>query len=488
MSPVTPSTQPTAAAWTRQTQSEIDALFARQRDRDPFGLKLHTLFAGLYLFFAGWPTTYVDLAGAALLLCFVVRMLTHHRILGPLWWDPIARLTVALVAYTVLSRAWSAGNWHDWTGDAGSLRYAAAIPLLYPVLDRRRFLMFCLVAGLLCGQLSQVSHFIGVQTGLGMLAWNRFPDRISGWWDPVVGGSLLCAALGLHLSTLARAVASTPRGDDSPSTGRTERFPLLAATLALFTLLCILATGTRGAWIAAAGLIALWAIVVVWRATGPWRIRLLSAAATGLIIAVIVAIASPSVRLRAAEGYREVAGAIQRGDYASFTGERLAMWIWAGRCAAHNPILGVGAGGYRPWCERQLAAAAARPATDGDALGQLPAPHAHAHSWWLHTLATLGLVGVALWVALTLRAIVVEESRARRLAAPISTDLPSWWQILSPRSTTFAILGLCLAGLFDTVPVNQQTANMLFILLALSVSMRPTAHGTAEASANNPRS
>jgi hypothetical protein len=38
-----------------------------------------------------------------------------------------------------------------------------------------------------------------------------------------------------------------------------------------------------------------------------------------------------------------------------------------------------------------------------------------------------------------------------------------------------ALVGLAAAGLFDTIHVNQQTANLLFILLALCVPMRPRA-------------
>src|SRR5690606_40313370 len=44
-------------------------------------------------------------------------------------------------------------------------------------------------------------HVTGVQTcALPILpTWNRLPGRNSGWWDPVIAGSLLTAALGLHL-------------------------------------------------------------------------------------------------------------------------------------------------------------------------------------------------------------------------------------------------------------------------------------------------
>jgi hypothetical protein len=43
--------------------------------------------------------------------------------------------------------------------------------------------------------------------------------------------------------------------------------------------------------------------------------------------------------------------------------------------------------------------------------------------------------------------------------------------VLSP--VGLGLIGLVLAGVFDTIHVNQQTANLLFILLGVSVKMRP---------------
>ncbi|MFN7021071.1 MAG: O-antigen ligase family protein [Phycisphaerales bacterium] len=428
-------------AWTRQTPGEIERLFSAQRAADPFGVRLHLFFGCAYVFLAAWPTTWVDWAGLCLLVCFAVRMLTHHRILGPLWWDPVARLTMALVVWATLSGLWSKGNWQGWAADAGSMRYAAAIALLFPVMDRRGVLLACLLAGFACGELSQLAHALSVWSGRPLMLFNRDPARLSGWWDPVVGGSRLCGALGVSLGlALAR---ESPGGIGERGWGRLR---VAARVMVVTTAAAIVATGTRGAWIGAAGLLVVAACAAGWR----WRARLGEGAGARLVVAGLAAVAlaaaavalSPGLRARVEAGHREVAGVLEKREYRTDTGMRLAMWGWAGRAVAESPIVGVGAGGYRPFAEGY---AARKP----DAAA-LPMPHAHAHSWYLHTLATLGVVGAGLMLAMVVTGVV----RAH----------PAVW---------LGVAGLALAGLFDTMHVNQQTANLLFILLAMGARMGP---------------
>lgn len=422
---------------THPTPAEVDALFDLQRRSDPLGTRLHLALACIALVLAGFPTTFVDWAMLPLAACCLVRLITHFRVLGPLFWDPVARLTLALAAWAALSRFWTAGAAADWLGDFQSFRFAPAIVLLYPVLDRRRTLILALALGLLCGQASQWVHFTGVRLHLPALQWRRFDDRVSGWWDPVVAGSLLCAALGLALGA------------------RSERTPARLAGLAL-TLFSLVITGTRGAWIAAGALIGV-AVAVVLAFPGarePGRapaFRRSAALALALVPILIVAavLASPALRHRLERGVHEARAAITAGNYDSDTGRRLAMWKEAAAEFAAHPLRGVGAGGFLPYAR----AHAADPS--------LPLPHAHAHSLYFHTGATLGAVGLALLLALLVAAM--------RSARPHD-----------PWTLTPALLGLALAGLFDSILINQQTANLLFILLALSVRYRPRGNQAAD--------
>lgn len=461
----------------RQGDERIDHLFALQRQADPFGTRLHLFFAAAHCFLAGFPTTFVEWSGLPLLLVFVVRLFTHHRVIGPLFWDPIARLALAWAAWVAASRLWTAGSPADWLADAQHLRFGLLVALLYPVLDRRPVLIAALGLGLLCGQLSQAVHLVGVRADLpALVMWNRDPSRLSGWWDPVVGGSLLCAALGLFLPVAARGLRE--RGVRG----------WLAVVPVATTLAGIAIIGTRGAWIAAVLLLMFAAAGALWVQRRWWRDRwgrLLAAGAVLAAVLVIAAAVAPGIRDRFDAGVREVRRAID-GDYRSDTGRRIAMWRWACDEFAAHPVRGVGAGGYKPWAdatletqraERREARRSGQPHASLPRL--LPPPHAHAHSWPMHTLATLGLIGAAIMVVLVAAAFRSTLGRGARALAMPSADRAQQarrMRLLSLSTDAgppLALAGLTLAGLFDTIHINQQTANVLFILLALCVRFRP---------------
>lgn len=439
-------------AWTRITHAHVRQYFARQRATDRLGITIHLGFAAAYLFLAGWPTTWVAWSALPLLICLLVRMTGHLYILEALCWDHVTRLSVALAAWIGLSSLWSSGGNKDMVSDATGMLFALAIPILFPVLDQRRLLLRVLVLGIACGQLSQLVHLAGIKFNIQQLQWHRFSDRVSGWWDPVVGGSVLCAALGVWCGGLLGAIRDP---------GRAWARRAVCSTGIVVTLGCILLTGTRGAWIAAGLTLAASAVLLVIR-TG--RIAMWKVAALLLVMGA-VAVASvwftPALRGRAEKGLNEVQAAVQGRQFSSDTGARLAMWIWAGKAAAHSPVWGVGAGGYQPWCLKQIEHA--------KAMGEkaLPAPHRHAHSWPLHTLATLGLVGLGVMGAI----VVIVIRGGLRAGDPISL------------SVALGVLALVFAGLFDTVYVNQQTGNVLWILVALGLPMRPPLAGIPEAEA-----
>lgn len=430
---------------TRPTRTRIDELFALQRAADPFGHRLHVITAGLACFLAAFPTTIVEWAAAPLLLCFLVRMWTHHRVIGPLAWDAVTRLAVAFSAWLLISAAWSAGG-RAWIDDAHNLRFIILIPLLYPVLDRAGVLIACLLLGFVCGQASQLAHLAGVVAEIPRLDFQRDPSRISGWWDPVIGGSLLTAALGVCCGIVLPT-------DNRPRRRGLVHTPAFAFILILLILLSILLTGTRGAWIAsgALGLIVLamtLARLIARARRGRSRLPLLGfcaavAAAAGILVAVYSG--SPPLRSRVDRGIDEVRAALSGRDYTSDTGQRIAMAIWATREFRAHPLFGVGAGGFK------AAAATMRQSDRRAGSPTLPLPHAHAHAWPLHTLATLGIIGFTLLAAMLIIAM-------RSAAEPVALGLA----------------GLTLAGMFDTIHVNLQTAYLLFLLLALAVRVRPT--------------
>ena len=459
----------------RQTPEQVDALFARQRAGDRLGVRIHLVLAMGACFFAGWPTTYIEWAALPVLICFLVRMTGQHAILEPLVFDRVLRLLLAWGAWVGLSVLWSEGRRHGvvgshaWLNDVQSLRFLPLAVILWPVMDRRGWLIGALLAGIICGQFSQLIHFITIVSHSSWTPYHRMPGRISGWWDPVVGGDVLCAGLGLWLGAAIFAAAIRTRW--------------IATLGSLATLACIALTGTRGAWIGAAlllliaGAIGLWLVRPRQRVPWPWAY---SVVAVGLVAGaggyVILQSEStthrPDIAARLHQGIDEVRGAFGPNGYQSDTGLRIAMWRWGLGAFRTHPIRGVGAGGFRPWVRLQTPESAA--ALDAPA-GAIPLVHSHAHSWFIHTGATLGIVGLALLLALTACAIVSGLRGTTTLAALVAASRPApiWWHDSLAIGPALALIGLACAGLFDSITINQQTANMFYLLIALCLPSRP---------------
>jgi O-antigen ligase len=440
---------------------EVNDLFTRQRFLDPVGHRLHLFFAAVACFLAGWPTSTVEWAALPVLLCFLVRMTGRHPVLRPLWLDPCGILTFAWAIWFTLSISWSTSNpsvsaARHWLDSIQTLRYVPFILVLWPVLDRRGVLITALILGILCGQITQLGQFLQQSLHVDWFPIHRMPGRTSGWWHPVVGGSILTAALGFHLAgALLR-----------PSSLRIGLFPVI---LSILTLISILATGTRGAWIASALLITIAIILrVTVRATGspplrrqPVRIPLVRAFLFLLVAALLLSASlSPPVRHRFSRGLSEISAALADNNYSSDTGLRIAMWEWAFAAWRTHPLTGVGAGGYQSWVRAQTPESAAQLHAPISAASHV---HAHAHSWYFHTLATTGLIGAALLFSLTFLAI------RSGLRGPRSFG-PSRGYSAGP---ALALLGLCCAGLFDSITINAQTSYLFWLLIALCLPTRP---------------
>lgn len=451
-------------AWTRFTPGEVDDLFAGLRARDPLGHGVHTVFACAACFFAGWPTTWLEVGWVGALACCLVRMLSHHRILGPLVWEWPLRWMLVWLAWSGMSLMWTAGTRQEWLEEWGVIRYALLIPALWPVMNERRWLIAALAAGVLCGNLSQVAHAVGRMAEIDWLTWSRFADRNSGWWDPVVGGSVLCGALGLHLAALFL--------------GRGVRERTFGGVLTGATIVAIAATGTRGAWIGAAGLMAFALLLGVGRALrAPERSKDLKFNGARLAIGVVAAVAfagaawfvaGPTIASRVQETRAEMDRAMQ-GDLSTFTGQRLAMWGWSWRAVREHPLQGVGAGGFRAWADACKAADARR----RDESARKPMLHSHAHSWFIHAAAVTGTVGLGLMLALLLVCVRNGLSMGPARGRAVGYDA----------GPALALFGLAAAGLFDTIHVNQQTSYWLWLLVALCMRIRPTGHEPRAAAA-----
>ncbi|MBC7834326.1 MAG: O-antigen ligase family protein [Phycisphaerales bacterium] len=425
----------------------VEEIFLHQRTHDRLGYRIHVAAAALFLFLLPFPTSISEFAVAPLLITVLIRLPGIYKLIAPIGGFAVARLAVAWGAWVGLSWFWMIDA-EGWKDEASYLRWALLVPLLWPVLDRRQLLLLALLAGCVFGNASQLAQVIEGCIGADWLPWNRMPGRTSGWWDPVVGGSLLCAALGAHLG-----LALLARG----------RWRVVGASGALLSAAAIIATGTRGAWIAAAILIPAAMLVAIARALPSRKFAgqlPLFVAAAALLTISLWPVVAPVVRPRAKAGIDEVRAAIKSGDFTTDTGARVQMWVLAGEAMKEHPARGVGAGSYRRWVQGYLRQSGVDAATRS--------VHAHAHGIVPHIGSTLGAVGLLIMGAMCAWAMW------STLSAPLGGDRTLPAQALGVDAACgLALAGLLLAGLFDTVHVNSQTAAMLWALVALCQTRRP---------------
>ncbi|MEL7473068.1 MAG: O-antigen ligase family protein [Planctomycetota bacterium] len=411
------------------------AAWVTQRRDDPLGYALHLLCGLLALAAITLPTSIMEFALVPALIASIVRTPRLWRTWGALALQPHILALLAWVGVQALSYLWT-GDRQQWLDEFGVVRFALLPLLIWPLLAHRDALILALGLGLLLGVGVQALHLIGVTLDVGWLDWQRKPGRVSGWWDPVVGGTILTAGVGLFLAP-------------PPPALERKRWRLLV--IGALMLVGVALTGTRGAWLACVGLVAVAIALALVRAAN--RRALLRAGAVALPVVALLAggvwwLAGERIADRARAGYDEVSAAIEDRRFNTDTGTRLLLNWWAIEAFAERPITGVGVGGYRAWCAEHLERQDIPP--DRYLL------HGHAHNAALHTLATTGLMGFV--PAFACVAFVLAGAFAHR----------DW---LAPG---VALVGLLLVSVFDTIHVNQQTAAVFFAIVALCPTWTPS--------------
>jgi O-antigen ligase len=423
------------------------AAFDRQRGRDPRGDRLHLWCMAPALVLVSGPTSIAEFALGPVLVFAVLRLWATWRTTGWGFRQPATLACLAFAVWMLASVLWSPDR-AKGLSEVSRLRWLIWIPLVYPIIGRRGAMIAMLAAGFLLVNTAQVWHAIGLRFDVEWMTFDRLPHRNAAWFDPAVGGSVMMVPLGLHLGGLVFG-----RG----------RWRAVGAGGALITSVGILATGTRGAWLAGAALLAVAMVVMIARLPSG-RVRLATAATivgVGLIgAAVSWAVLGPTISARAANGVEEVSRALRDKDYASYTGSRIAMSLWAGEAFVEHPIAGRGAGGFRTIMEERV---------EAESLGGVVLA-SHAHNMYMHVAATGGLVGLSL-AGVGLVTVFVGACRPRfgvELARP-PTD-PTGYHT----GPALALLGLAFVAAFDSLHVNTPTAAVLGVLIALCPGWRPS--------------
>ena len=409
-------------------ERKLDGAEVQAAGRDPIGDRASLICACMFGIGLGGPVTATEIAAIPLMVVTLVRLWLGWRLPVFSLLQPTAILVLSFGAWSAISLLWTL-DVKEGADHLGTLRWAWLLIALAPVRRYRRAILLAIVGGLLLGVAAQVVNWLGPTAGWYGAIWKRAADRHSGWWYPVTGGTLLSAGLGIAMGL---AVASALWR---------ARAAYLCGAAAL--LMGILASGTRGAWIAAAGVAVAGAIAGFVRA----RPRPRTVIVVGLVAVSAGALAwfavGQSISARASAGIEEVRSAVENRDYSTDTGARVGMALAGIEQFRSRPLTGVGVGGFYEWNHRRL------PDPDDTASDF---SHMHAHNTLIHTAATLGLPGALLLIAILVSALRDTRRGSANGCLPIA----------------LGIVGLSIVSMFDTLTVSAQGCAMAMTLLAIA--------------------
>ncbi len=328
---------------------------------------------------------------------------------------PLAIATCALVAWQALSMLWTNDAWEGLEEFAPN-RWLIAGVLLFPGVLYLRHAIVGLGVGFVMGVGVLVAGALGHRYDVPWLCVGT-PSfgRHFGWWNhPTQAGHMLAAGFALFLPMALAGAGPEPARpglgavlDHFPRPLNGRAFGVVAAGACAVG---VALTGTRAA-IASA-------IVIVLIVAGVGLARLRRARSRAIaIVALLVLVGafalSPSGRhaiARFEQAARGVRAALASGDYSSDDGVRVRHLAWAWSAFLDAPITGHGSGSYRGYVLERASNERAS-SEPGRALALVrDRTHLHPHNTPMHLLATLGVVGLALWiivVALALRAVWV---------------------------------------------------------------------------------
>ncbi|MEO1583491.1 MAG: O-antigen ligase family protein [Planctomycetota bacterium] len=392
----------------------------------------HAVAAAAFGMGLGLPITPMELAGVPLIVIAIVRLRSHAVDVLAAARSPFAVALLAWLAWAFIALAWSPDRPHG-LDELASARWLWLLIALAPYSAMVRPTMIGIAAGFVLMHASQAVQLAGQSLGIEALTFGHLPDRVSGWSEPAVAGSLLCAVFGLHL----------PRALFASNAWRTR-------ILAVLALVGLIATGTRGAWIVAAimlGTAATLRVVSGIRSSASKRPAIIACALALAVGAVVTIGLGSRIASRVDEARSEIAAALDEGNYHTSTGGRIIMLSWAIEAVRDRPISGVGTGGYEAWVNAQQAERGIDP-TSQRVL-------AHAHNAYLHIAAVQGAVGVMLM-----------------LSAAAFALRNAWPTRLQDAGTAAAITGMLLIAMFDAVHINAQTSALLMTLATMALARR----------------
>jgi len=127
---------------------------------DPIGHRLHVYFGLLWCFSLGLPTSAVEIGSIPLIVYFLLRTPNIWRTWGSFAVQTLTILTAAWILWQAMTLLWTP-DLHQGLKELSANRWVWAMLMLWPILERRRWLIAALCVGFLAGNLSQVGHELG---------------------------------------------------------------------------------------------------------------------------------------------------------------------------------------------------------------------------------------------------------------------------------------------------------------------------------------
>jgi O-antigen ligase len=399
------------------------------RLRDPVGHNVHAALAAAYLFLLPLATTPKDVAAGVLLVWALVRLPHTWSCYTALARDTLIWLLAVWTAWHGLGLLWSPDAGAGWD-ELQAFRVLLTPLVLWPILDRRDWLVGALLAGVFAQNV--------VQLGQGLEILGLGPDlneRLRGLVHPIHTGAFCAAALCWHLGAvlMRHNVAQ-----------RRTLFTAASVTGLVAAMGGLVFSGSRGPWIAAAVAVPLGLVTTAVRRPQARRPALVLAASGLVCVAGAWLVAGDIVSARVEQAVVEVRAAAA-GDYETDVGERLAHWSAAWAVFLDRPVSGAGGGGYVH-------------AREDLGYGMAETSGPHAHSLYLHELATAGAPGGLLLAAI----IVLTFRRAARARA----DDPY------ADGTLFVLIAWLLGAQFECYQLAGNMFGLFAFIVALTLPQR----------------
>ena len=406
--------------------SQRAAVLALAQHRDRIGHNVHVGAGMLYLFGLAFSSNAAAIGFCVLAFVTVFRLRSTIQTYRYLFNDWVGWLFIAWAAMSGLTILWSPDQMQgldEWR----AFRAIFTAIMLWPVVHYAPWF----IAGFLLAVFAQNLVQLGQAVGLVELHFGDAP-RLRGMTHPVITGTLCVMAMCWHLSAIML--------------GR-KWWRWLSVMGFLAAGIGLVATGSRGPWIAGAIAVPACVIGIAWRWPGARKMAFVA-----MVAAAVIAIAAwPFVRgiveYRLERTQEDIAlveqGKVQQNLGLSY---RLACWEAAWEIFGERPLGGIGAGGYLQ---------AARETSRGDVLTNVH----HAHSVYMHVLANTGVLG-----GIALLAVV---------AAALRRAWRDRWDHPYAAGSFFALLAWLIAGCFDSIHLNGPLLGVFAAILTLTLPTRP---------------